>query len=103
LQTEGVEFVKPGITAFVVPVSDSVRTKAFQVVSDLRRSGILADVDLMRRGVGKSLKYAATVPSKFAVIVGEKELESESVTVRNMHSGEQSLVKIDDLVNVLRI
>ena len=103
LQTEGVEFIKPGITAFVVPVSDSVRTKAFQIVSGLRRSGISADVDLMRRGVGKSLKYAATVPSKFAVIVGEKELESDSVTLRNMNSGEQSLVKIEDLVAVLGI
>ncbi len=79
LQTEGVKFDRPGITAFVVPVSDGVRTKAFEIVSTLRRSGVSADVDLMRRGVGKSLKYAATVPSKYAVSVGEKELESGSV------------------------
>ncbi len=102
LQTEGVQCVKAGITAFVVPVGDSVRTKAFEIVSELRRSGLSADVDLMRRGVGKSLKYAATVPSKFAVIVGEKELESRSVTLRDMNSGEQTLVKMEDLVKELK-
>lgn len=103
LQTEGVQFERPGITAYVVPVSDSVRTKAFEVVSTLRRSGISADIDLMRRGVGKSLKYAATVPSKYAVIVGEKELESGSVTMRDMISGEQSLVRIEELVKKLSV
>jgi histidyl-tRNA synthetase len=102
LQTEGVPFVKRSITAFVVPVGDSVRTKAFEIASTLRRSGISADVDLMRRGVGKSLKYAATVPSRYAVIVGEKELESNSVTLRDMSSGEQTLVKMDDLVEKLK-
>ncbi|HQN75305.1 MAG TPA: histidine--tRNA ligase [Methanomassiliicoccales archaeon] len=103
LQTEGVPFVKRSITAFVVPVGDSVRTKAFEIASTLRRSGISADVDLMRRGVGKSLKYAATVPSRYAVIVGEKELESNSVTLRDMSSGEQTLVKMDDLVEKLKV
>ncbi|HSA35989.1 MAG TPA: histidine--tRNA ligase, partial [Methanomassiliicoccales archaeon] len=94
LQTEGVPFERPGITAFVVPVGDSVRGKAFEIVAQLRRSGISADVDLMRRGVGKSLKFAATVPSKYALIIGEKEMESGSVTLRDMNSGEQSLVKM---------
>jgi len=102
LQTEGVEFVKPGVTAFVVPIGDSVRSKAFQMVSELRRAGIAADVDLMRRGIGKSLKYAATIPSRYAVIVGEKELQSDSVTLRDMRSGEQSLVPTEELVAVLR-
>ncbi len=102
LQTEGVHFERPGITAFVVPVGDSVRGKAFEIVAQLRRSGISADVDLMRRGVGKSLKFAATVPSKYALIIGEKEMESGSVTLRDMNSGEQSLVKMDQLVEKLR-
>jgi histidyl-tRNA synthetase len=102
LQAEGVQCVKAGITVFVVPVGDSVRNKAFEIVAQLRRSGISADVDLMRRGVGKSLKYAATVPSRFAVIVGDKELESSSVTLRDMNSGEQTLIKMQDLVKELK-
>jgi len=102
LQAEGVQCVRAGITVFVVPVGDSVRNKAFEIVAQLRRSGISADVDLMRRGVGKSLKYAATVPSRFAVIVGDKELESSSVTLRDMNSGEQTLIKMQDLVKELK-
>jgi len=102
IQAEGVEFVRPGITAYVVPVTDSARMRAFQVVGMLRRAGVSADVDIMRRGVGKSLRYASSINAKYAVIVGEKELESDSVTLRDMASGEQSLVRAEELPKRLK-
>lgn len=102
LQTEGVECARIGITAYVVPVSDSVRNRAFQLASDLRRAGVSADVDLMRRAVGKSLKYADSIKAEYALIVGEKELESGSVTLRNLSSGAQELVKLDDILVKLK-
>jgi len=102
LQSEGVEFPQQRITAFVVPVSDSVREKAFQLASDLRRAGIAADVDLMRRNMGKNLKFADTVKARFAIIMGEKEMESGSVTLRNLTSGEQTLVGWNDVVARLK-
>ena len=102
LQSEGVEFPQQRITAFVVPVSDSVREKAFQLASDLRRAGIAADVDLMRRNMGKNLKFADTVKARFAIIIGEKELESGSVTLRDLTSGEQTLIGWNDVVARLK-
>jgi len=76
--------------------------RAFQVVGMLRRAGVSADVDIMRRGVGKSLRYASSINAKYAVIVGEKELESDSVTLRDMASGEQSLVRAEELPKRLK-
>jgi histidyl-tRNA synthetase len=102
LQTEGVECAQAGITAYIVPVSDSVRNRAFQLASDLRRAGISADVDLMRRAVGKCLKYADSMKAHYALIVGEKELESGSVTLRDLSSGAQELVKMDEIVAKLK-
>ncbi|MCG7843840.1 MAG: histidine--tRNA ligase [Methanomassiliicoccales archaeon] len=102
LQTEGVECVRPGMTAYVVPVSDSVRNKAFELTSMLRRSGVSADVDLMRRSIGKSLKYADAIKAHYALIVGEKELESGSVTLRDLSSGAQEMVRMDEIVTRLK-
>ncbi|MBR6910760.1 MAG: histidine--tRNA ligase, partial [Candidatus Methanomethylophilaceae archaeon] len=42
-------------------------------------------------------KYASSVRAKYAVIVGAKELEQDSVTLRDMATGDQQLVKISEL------
>jgi histidyl-tRNA synthetase len=97
LENEGLELEVKGLDAFVIPVKDAQRNKAFEIVSMLRRSGVKADVDLMRRSMGKSFKYADSVGAKYAVIVGEKELEQDSVTIRDMESGEQKLVDLPGL------
>ncbi|HUV25482.1 MAG TPA: histidine--tRNA ligase [Methanomassiliicoccales archaeon] len=97
LENEGLEIKFEGLDAFVIPVKDAQRIKAFEIVSMLRRSGVRADVDLMRRSLGKNFKYADSVGAKYAVIVGEKELDQDSVTVRDMGSGEQKLVSLQAL------
>ena len=101
LQTEGVDFPQPRLTAYVVPVNDKVRERAIHLVSELRRAGVSADMDLMRRSVGKNLKYADAVNARYAIIIGEKEMESCSVTIRDLSSGEQVLVNMADVVTKL--
>jgi len=101
LEKEGLDVGDDGIDAFVIPVKEAQMPKAFEIVSTLRRAGLRADVDLMRRSIGKNLKYADSSGARRAVIVGENELEQGSVTVRDMDSGEQTLVRIDELVNFL--
>jgi histidyl-tRNA synthetase len=102
LQREGTTSPKTGIQAYVVPVNDKMRERAFKIVAELRASGIVADIDLMRRNLGKNFKYADSIGARYAIVVGEKEAEADSVTLRDMGSGEQSLVKTGDLVDMLK-
>ncbi|HIH01993.1 TPA: histidine--tRNA ligase [Thermoplasmata archaeon] len=83
------------IDAFVVPTEDAMRKYAFAILSKLRSKGIRADVDLMRRSMSKSLKYASSVGARYAVIVGKEEMAKRVVTLRNMESGEQTQVPAD--------
>jgi len=100
LEKEGQKFDNTGIDAYVVPVSDDVRTESAKIVSMLRSNGIIADIDIMRRKMAKALKHASSVGAKFAVIVGKNELNENSVTVRDMQSGEQKLVKLNKLASL---
>ena len=59
-------------------------------------------MEIMGRKMGKAMKYASGLDVKYAVIVGSQELEQDSVTLRDMESGEQRLVKIDSLADELR-
>lgn len=102
LQREGTSSPKTGIQAYVVPVNDKMRERAFMIVADLRGAGIVADIDLMRRNLAKNFKYADSIGARYTIVVGEKEAEVGSVSLRDMSSGEQALIKIDDLAGRLK-
>jgi len=89
--------VAPALDAYVISANDDMRKYAFGIVTRLRSQGLKADVDLMRRTMSKNLKYAASAGARYAVIVGEKEMSKRSVTLRDMKSGEQKVVLVDEL------
>jgi len=94
------EFVP--LDVYVVPVGEEMRRYAFGLVARLRSQGLRADVDIMRRSLSKNLKYASAVGTRFAVIVGKEEMAKRSVTVRDMRSGEQRLVLVDEVAEAVK-
>ena len=97
MEKEGQAFENVGVDAYVVPVSDDVRMDAAKIVSMLRGKGISADIDIMKRKMAKAMKQASSVKAKYAIIVGKNELSEGSVTVRDMSSGDQKMVKLSEL------
>ncbi|MDR0198785.1 MAG: histidine--tRNA ligase [Methanomassiliicoccaceae archaeon] len=97
MEKEGQKFECTGVDAYVVPVSDDMRNDSAKIVSMLRANGVSADIDIMRRKMAKAMKQASAVGAKYAVIVGRNELNEDSVTVRDMGSGDQKMVKLRDL------
>ena len=102
IEKEGQTYKNEGITAYVLPVSEEVKIDACRIAAKLRSAGIPTDIEIMGRKMGKAMKYASGLDVKYAVIIGAQELEQDSVTVRDMESGEQKLVRIDSLADELR-
>jgi len=97
LETEKYQFPSPSIDVYIIPVNENMMPKALEIAQQLRERGTSTDIDLLRRGMGKSLKYASSINAKKSIIIGPKELEQDAVTVRDMGSGTQEMVKITDL------
>jgi len=97
LEKEGAICSVPGVDAYVVPVSDAVRTDALKIVSQLRMAGVSADVDLMDRKMSKAMKYAASSNARTVVIVGPREMKEGTVTVRDMSTGSQEKIPLLEL------
>lgn len=97
LESENYKFTKPQIDAYVIPLNVDIIDKAMDIVQNLRERGFSIDMDLLRRDVSKSLKYASSINAKKTIIIGPKEIEQNSVTIRDMESGKQELVKIKDI------
>ena len=63
----------------------------------LREKSIKVDYDLRSRTLSKQLEYASSLGIPFAVIVGERELKEKSVKIRNMKTGKEEIVSINQL------
>lgn len=74
------------LQAFVI--SDNPK-EALKLTEELRKLGISCDFDLSNKKFGKQFEKASKLNAKFAVIVGEDELSSGNLTIKDMTSGSQ--------------
>lgn len=91
-----------GADVYVAPVNEDVVLKALEITQGLRQAGISTIVDLMGRRLGKQFEYADKKGIPTVVVVGEKDLAEGSVTVRDMKTGDQKKVKIEELLSHLK-
>ena len=93
---------KPSLEVFVAPIKNDLKLKAFEIAQKLRKQGISTDVDLVGKKLKKILSYADTHKINYVVLVGARDLEEGNVTVKNMISGEQEIISIDNIVESLK-
>lgn len=98
------EFVFPlkQIDIFIIPVNNDMIESSLKILKLLRDNDMNADIDLLRRGVSKSFKYASSINANKVIIIGPKDLENNSLTVRDMVSGNQNSIKIENLISFLK-
>ena len=81
-------------TAFVV--SNNI-LEAIKLTEELRRQNVTAEFDLTNKKFVKQLEKASKV-SKYALILGEDEISTNKVTVKNLDTSEQKTVAREDLL-----
>ena len=80
----------------VIPLGAAAETAALPLAERLRRGGL--PVDLGYRGnLKRRMNRANKINARAAVIIGDDELAQNSVTLRDLDSGEQTLVPLDAL------
>ena len=90
------------ISAFVVAGGSAAEVYAFKLLTDLRRKNISAAMDFGRKSMKSQMKAAAKSGAKFALIIGEDEVASSSVTIKNLETAAQEKIpreKIFDKVS----
>ncbi len=81
----------------VVPTNDA-RIYALHVANELR-SRLVTDIDVMDRTVRAQLAYANSAGFDYAVIIGKKEMQTSKLTLRNLKTGEQELLDVEQIIN----
>ncbi len=71
--------------------------EAIKVAMELRKY-LPVNIDIMERNFKAQLSFANAIDADYVVIVGEKELEAGKLTLRDMVSGEQELLTLEEVI-----
>ncbi|MEM7101406.1 MAG: histidine--tRNA ligase [Pseudomonadota bacterium] len=79
------------------PPSTTIQTYAFEVANITRRSGVLLRQHMGGGNLKKQLKRADAIGAQWALMVGEQEMLERKVTLKELATGEQSSLDLDQL------
>ncbi len=85
------------IDVFITALSDKARFLAAKLAHELRGLGLSVETDLLGRSLKAQMKEANRSRSRFAVIIGEQELEKGKVAIRDLQKSEQFEIKTEEL------
>ncbi len=83
----------------IVPIADRHAAHAQTIGDTLRAGGLRVVVDDSRQTVGKKIREAQMMKVPYALVVGDKEIESGSVSVRDRHGTEVRDIPLDVFVS----
>ncbi len=86
----------------LLPVSDVQLDYAQSVASQLRSQGIRAEVDTSGERLGKMIRNAETQKIPIMSVIGAKELESNSLSVRTRASGELGMIAVAEVLEKIQ-
>ena len=76
-------------------------SKALQTATTLRNAGIESEVYLEDKKIKAKFKYADRLQIPYVIVIGEDEISNEVVTLKNMKTGEQQILKIEDAIKAI--
>ena len=73
-----------------------------KIASKLRQNDLKVQLNIEEQKLGKKFKYADKINVKYVITIGENEVENEVLTLKNMNTGEQKTVKIEEAVKIIK-
>jgi histidyl-tRNA synthetase len=77
----------------------NVDTEVSRLSTVLRNNGFTVDFDIMNRNLSNQIKFASKLGAKFLLIVGERDLKEGIVTIRDLDSGKESKILLNEVIS----
>jgi histidyl-tRNA synthetase len=100
-----VEKIKPNVARYtdlyVISLGEVAKKDSFTIVNDLRRSGFVVEQSYGDRGLKGAMKAADKSGARFVIVMGDAEISTGSVELKNMATGESVSVTLSALATTL--
>lgn len=94
--------IRPPAKIFLAQLGDLGKRKSLVLFEEFRRSGVNTGVSLGRDSIKAQLRIANRLRVKLALIIGQKEALDGTVILREMDSGIQEIIPVEDIVEVVK-
>ncbi|UCZ54368.1 histidine--tRNA ligase [Bacillus shivajii] len=97
LETQNIELpIQDTVDAYFIAMGEEAKKNAPKLVHEMRRNGIVVDTDYMNKKMKAQFKAADRLGANFAMILGEDELNENVVLIKDLSTGEQQKVAIEE-------
>ena len=86
---------------FIIPLGDSAMIRALEIATDLRKVGKSVEIAFGDRGLKGAMKAADKSGARYVVVLGDEEMTSSVLQLKNMSSGIAISVTIASLADEL--
>lgn len=102
LEMEKVEIGQSqNLEVYVIAMDDASKKKAFGIIKELRSNGISADMDYTGRKLKAQMKSADRKGAGYVIVMGETEMASGQVALKEMATGEQQTVAFAEIAGTI--
>ena len=84
---------------YIVGLGDAVRPVVVKLAEDLRQNNIRTNFDPLRRSLKAQMREANKADARYAILIGDQELESGEVELKDLSTGDQEKIALDKLVD----
>ena len=93
--------LEEGLDIYIMPLGEKAINESNKIANFLRLNGYSCDICLESKNIGQMFKKAQRRNAKYALIIGDNELESKNVVVKDLALEKQETVVNDDLLEYL--
>ena len=88
------------VDVLIIPMDTEV--ECMSIATTLRDNGIKVMVEMNKKKLKKSFEFANKTNIKYVIVVGENEIKENKYTLKDMESGKQELLNIDEIIKNIK-
>ncbi len=87
---------------FIIPIGEAAKSSALKYAADLRANGFKVELAFGDRALKTAMKSADKSGARYSLVIGDEEITSGVVEVKEMSSGTATSVRLDSLASALK-
>ncbi|MBM7660703.1 histidyl-tRNA synthetase [Bacillus mesophilus] len=102
LEAEGIDLpISKGIDCYVVALGEKAKDVSISLVNELRKANLTVEKDYLDKKIKAQFKAADRLEAQFVVVLGDDELERNSASIKNLKTGNQEEISLNEISTFL--
>ena len=92
----------PKKLVYLITLGEAAKSAGIKILNQLRNAEISVDMDYLNKSLKGAMRAANDAGATFVLILGDNELEKNTLVLKDMSSGEQKQVKMQDFITEIK-